>query len=202
MGGLANSVFQGHVIISQNYFMANFPSGSGSTLFLIDIKKANEQAIEDELKHSFRDYGWEIVPAAQKLAEFNSIENTYLSIFLVMGAFGLLIGTVGLGVILVRSILERRSEIALLKAVGFGKKLIFKMFVNEYTGLLFAGILIGVITATIAILPSLISPNTGISFSTIGIVLVLLIVNGLFWITLLTRLFLNVDQINEALRNE
>jgi len=51
-------------------------------------------------------------------------------------------------------------------------------------------------------LPSLISQNTGISFSTIGIVLVLLIVNGLFWITVLTRLFLNVDQINEALRNE
>jgi len=202
IGGLANSVFQGHVIISQKYFMANFPSSSGSTLFLIDNKKANEQAVEDELKQSFRDYGWEIVPAAQRLAEFNSIENTYLSIFLVMGAFGLLIGTVGLGVILVRSILERRSEIALLKAVGFGKKLIFKMFVNEYTGLLFAGILIGVITATIAILPSLISPNTGISFSTIGIVLILLIVNGLFWITVLTRLFLNVDQINEALRNE
>jgi len=202
IGGLANSVFQGHVIISQKYFMANFPSGSGSTLFLINNKKATEQAVEDELKHSFRDYGWEIVPAAQKLAEFNSIENTYLSIFLVMGAFGLLIGTVGLGVILVRSILERRSEIALLKAVGFGKKLIFKMFVNEYTGLLFAGILIGVITATIAILPSLISPNTGISFSTIGIILVLLIVNGLFWITVLTRLFLNVDQINESLRNE
>ena len=202
IGGLANSVFQGHVIISQKYFMANFPSGSGSTLFLIDNKKANEQAVEEELKHSFRDYGWEIVPAAQRLAEFNSIENTYLSIFLVMGAFGLLIGTVGLGVILVRSILERRSEIALLKAVGFGKKLIFKMFINEYTGLLLAGILIGVLTATIAILPSLISPNTGISFSTIGMMLLLLIINGLFWITLLTRLFLNVDKINEALRNE
>lgn len=182
--------------------MANFPSGSGSTLFLIDSKKANENAVENELKQSFRDYGWEIVPAAQWLAEFNSIENTYLSIFLVMGAFGLLIGTVGLGVILVRSILERRNEIALLKAVGFGKKLIFKLFINEYTSLLLAGILIGVITATIAILPSLISPNTGISFTTIGIVLILLIVNGLFWITLLTRLFLNVDQINEALRNE
>jgi ABC-type lipoprotein release transport system permease subunit len=202
IGGLANSIFQGHVIIAQKYFLANFPSGSGSTLFLIDSKKADEQAVEDELKQSFRDYGWEIVPAAQKLAEFNSIENTYLSIFLVMGALGLLIGTVGLGVILVRSIIERRSEIALLKAVGFGRKLILKLFVNEYTGLLCAGILIGVITATVAILPSLISPNTGISFKTIALILVLLIVNGLFWITLLTRLFLNVDQINEALRNE
>lgn len=119
-----------------------------------------------------------------------------------MGAFGLLIGTVGLGVILVRSILERRNEIALLKAVGFGKKLILKLFVNEYTGLLCAGILIGVITATVAILPSLISPNTGVSFKTISIILVLLIINGLFWITLLTRLFLKVDHINEALRNE
>jgi len=202
IGGLANSIFQGHVIIAQKYFMANFPSGSGSTLFLIDSKKTDEKAVEDELKQSFRDYGWDIVPAAQKLAEFNSIENTYLSIFLVMGAFGLLIGTVGLGVILVRSILERRNEIALLKAVGFGRKLILKLFVNEYTGLLFTGILIGVVTATVAILPSLISPNTGVSFKTISIILVLLIINGLFWITLLTRLFLKVDHINEALRNE
>jgi putative ABC transport system permease protein len=202
IGGLANSVFQGHVIIAQKYFMANFPSGSGSTLFLIDSKKDQEGAVEQELKESFRDYGWEIMPVAQRLAEFNSIENTYLSIFLVLGAFGLLIGTVGLGVILVRSILERRNEIALLKAVGFSKKLIFKLFINEYTGLLFGGILIGVITSCIAILPSLISPNTGVSFSTIGLVIILLIVNGLFWITLLTRIFLNVNQINEALRNE
>jgi len=202
IGGLANSVFQGHVIIAQKYFMANFPSGSGSTLFLIDSKKGQEEAVAQELKESFRDYGWEIVPAAQRLAEFNSIENTYLSIFLVLGAFGLLIGTVGLGVILVRSILERRNEIALLKAVGYSKRLIFKLFINEYTSLLFGGILIGVITSCIAILPSLISPNTGVSFSTIALVIILLIINGLFWITLLTRLFLNVNQIYEALRNE
>jgi ABC-type antimicrobial peptide transport system permease subunit len=120
----------------------------------------------------------------------------------VLGAFGLLIGTIGLGVILIRSILERRNEIALLKAVGFGKKLIFKLFINEYTSLLLAGIMIGAITSAIAILPSLISPNTGISFTTIALVLILLITNGLFWIILLTRLFLNVDKINEALRNE
>jgi putative ABC transport system permease protein len=202
IGGLANSVFQGHVIIAQKYFMANFPSGSGSTLFLIDSKKGQQEAVEQELKESFRDYGWEIVPAAQRLAEFNSIENTYLSIFLVLGAFGLLIGTVGLGVILVRSILERRNEIALMKAVGYSKRLIFKLFINEYTSLLFGSILIGVITSCIAILPSLISTNTGVSFSTIGLVIILLIINGLFWITLLTRLFLNVNQINEALRNE
>jgi putative ABC transport system permease protein len=202
IGGLANSVFQGHVIIAQKYFMANFPSGSGSTFFLIDSPKAAQTTTEEELKQSFRDYGWEIMPAAQKLAEFNSIENTYLSIFMVMGAFGLLIGTVGLGVILIRSILERRNEIALLKAVGYGKKLIFKLFINEYIGLLLAGILIGVLTATIAILPSLISPHTGISFTSIAIILILLIVNGLFWITLLTRLFINESQINEALRNE
>lgn len=202
IGGLSNSLFQGHVIISRKYFMANFPSGSGSTFFLIDSKKENESAVEEELKQSFRDYGWEIMPAAQRLAEFNSIENTYLSIFLVMGAFGLLIGTVGLGVILVRSILERRSEIALLKAVGFSKKLIFKLFINEYVSLLLTGILIGVLTSVIAILPSLISPNSGISFMAIAIIIITLIINGLFWIFLLTRLFLNIHQINEALKNE
>jgi putative ABC transport system permease protein len=52
--------------------------------------------ISDELTRGMRDLGWSMEYAPQRLTEFNSVTNTYLSIFMVMGALGLLLGTVGL----------------------------------------------------------------------------------------------------------
>ena len=89
---------------------------------------------------TFRDYGWEMDLAAQRLAEFNSVTNAYLSIFMVLGALGLLVGTFGLVVVLWRSVLERSREIALLKAVGYGRKEIRRLVVREYMFLLLMGI--------------------------------------------------------------
>ena len=42
------------------------------------------------------DRGMEWVPAAQRLNDFNAVQNTYLSIFSTLGGLGLLLGTVGL----------------------------------------------------------------------------------------------------------
>jgi ABC-type antimicrobial peptide transport system permease subunit len=202
VGGLANSVFQGHIIISDNNFISNFPTHGGTNLFLIDGNRNDQENITKELQRTFRDYGWEMSPAPERLAEFNSIENTYLSIFMVMGALGLLLGTIGLGIMLVRSIQERSREIALLKAVGIGRKLIIKLFIKEYMLLLTMGILSGLITATISTLPALLSPNTDISLSTILIILCILFINGFTWIVILTRVFTGVPDINKVLRND
>ena len=103
----------------------------------------NEAAIGDELQSVFRDYGWEMESAAKRLVEFYSVTNTYLSIFLALGALGLILGTIGLAVILARSILERRREIALMQAIGFTKSSVFKLLRNEYLLLLVSGVLLG-----------------------------------------------------------
>ena len=202
IGGLANSIFQGNVIISNRQFQKHFPNKGGSNVFLIDGAKEIQPDIENELGLRFRDYGWEMESGVKRLAEFNSVENTYLSIFLVLGALAILIGTVGLGVILARSILERKKEIALMKAVGIGQKKILRLFLNEYLLLLLIGILIGVITSTIATLPSLLNPDAQISFKSVIFITVILLLNGLFWIWFLARIYLNEPGINEALRNE
>ena len=55
---------------------------------------------------------------AERLASFHRVENTYLSTFQALGGFGLLLGTVGLATVLMRNVLERRRELALLGAVG------------------------------------------------------------------------------------
>ena len=202
VGGLANSIFQGNVIIADSCFLSNFPTNSGAHFFLVNGDTEKQAAIETELNRTFRDLGWDMIPAARKLAEFNSVENTYLSIFLIMGALGLFIGTVGLGIVLLRSLLERRNEIALLRAIGYGRMLIFNMILTEYLTLLMVGICSGFISATIATLPALLSPNTDISFQTIFLILLILFLNGCLWIVLFSGNLIIDKRINAALRNE
>ena len=44
------------------------------------------------------------------------------SIFQLLGGLGLLLGSVGLGVVVLRNVLERRGELAILRAVGFRRR--------------------------------------------------------------------------------
>lgn len=202
VGGLAPSIFQGNVLISNQSFLSHFPQHSGTEVFLVEGALKDSALIREELEMGMRDLGWTMTLAAQRLAEFNSVTNTYLSIFLVMGALGLLLGTIGLAVVLYRSILERNREIALLRATGYGMRKIRKVIIREYLTLLLAGSGIGFLAAIVATLPSILSPNTEVSFITIIIVLTALVVNGWFWIWLLTGSGLRHRSINAALREE
>jgi ABC-type antimicrobial peptide transport system permease subunit len=202
IGGLAPSVFQGNVIISNDHFLEQFPESSGTHVFLVEGTLSDTTLISSELGRGMRDLGWDMQLTAARLAEFNSVTNAYLSIFLAMGALGLLVGTFGLVVVLSRSILERKQEIALLKAVGYQRKEIRSLVVREYMILLLAGIGTGFVTAILATLPSILNAHTGTSFTSILIWLLVLTFNGWFWIQLVTRSALNNDSIYSALRNE
>lgn len=202
VGGLAPSVFQGSVIISGDRFLEQYPESSGTFVFLLDGARADTAQIAAELSRGMRDLGWDMQLCSERLAEFNSVTNAYLSIFMVLGALGLLLGTFGLLVVLSRSILERKQEIALLKAVGYSRSQIRKLLSREYLFLLFWGILSGFGAAIIASLPSILSTNTGTSFSSILIWLMILVVNGWFWIAVLSAVSLRNPRIYEGLRNE
>jgi len=202
IGGLAPSVFQGNVLIANERFLEQFPESSGTQVFLVEGAVADTALLSAELKRGMRDLGWEMQLSSARLAEFNSVTNAYLSIFMVMGALGLLLGTFGLVVVLSRSILERGREIALLRAVGYERRSIRRLITREYMILLYAGIATGFISAIIATLPSLMSAHTGTSFTSIILWLAILVVNGWFWIRLVTWSSLRNTRINEGLRNE
>jgi ABC-type lipoprotein release transport system permease subunit len=181
--GTKASVFQGFVLISDANFRKHFPSSSGSSVFLIDGDTSNAQ---QDLHMAFKDHGWQMELAPQRLANFKSVENTYLTIFLVLGAFGLLIGTIGLAIVLARSIQQRKSEFALLQATGFAKKYIFKLVFAEYSTLLLTGLFIGMATALLSVLPSLIR-SSDISVNFIMIILSILVTNGLLWVYVVAK---------------
>jgi putative ABC transport system permease protein len=201
IAGLSPSVFQGYVLISNDNFLKNYPTTSGSNIFLIDGPADKAKEIGQELKNVFRDYGWEMTATTERLMEFNSVENTYLSIFMALGALGLILGTVGLAIVLARSILERKNEIALLQAIGFTLKQVWRLLVNEYLLLLLWGLLIGLISAAIAVWPNFVAPGSEVSLGYVSAIAGLILFNGFFWIVLLSWLSLKPKELLTALRN-
>jgi putative ABC transport system permease protein len=202
IGGLAPSIFQGNVLIADQRFLEQFPESSGTNVFLVDGAIADTTMIRSELGRGMRDLGWDMELTGERLTRFYSVTNTYLSIFMALGALGLLVGTFGLVVVLSRSILERRQEIALLKAVGYRRRDIRSLVVREYMILLLAGIGTGFGSAIVATLPSLLNPNTGTSFISILVWLGILLLNGWIWIQLVSRSALNNESLYQALRND
>jgi len=182
IAGLSSSVFQGFILISEANFLKNFPTNSGSNLFLIDVPEKDASKAGEELGSVFRDYGWEMTTTKQRLMQFNSVANTYLSIFLALGALGLILGTVGLAIVLARSLLERNSEMVLLRSLGFRRRQIFILLVREYGVLLIWGVLTGFISAVVAVLPNFLSTGSNVSLLTVFLIITVIIVNGIFWI--------------------
>jgi ABC-type antimicrobial peptide transport system permease subunit len=201
VGGLANSVFQGNIIISENTFIQKYPSISGHRLFLVDAPSDAVEEVLGNLSWALQDQGLDLVPASTRLAEFNTVQNTYLSIFLILGSFGLLLGSVGLGIVVWRNVNERRGELALLRAVGFTKKSVQIILLSEHVALLVAGILFGILAAMLAILPSLLTPGTEIPYPTILIILIIVGLNGAIWTFSAVTLATKQDLI-PALRKE
>ncbi len=151
---------------------------------------------------SLRDYGISIQTSKARLAEFSSIENTYLSIFLLLGALGLLIGTLGLGIVLARNIQQRQSEIALQRAIGISKMKIFQSILIEYCSLMLLGIIIGSIAAIVSVLPGLLSPGAEIQIGSLVGLIAIIILNGLIWIGIFGRFGLNRVDLAGVLKSE
>ncbi|MDP7420459.1 MAG: FtsX-like permease family protein, partial [bacterium] len=160
IAGLANSVFQGYVIISEKHFLKHFPSKSGFGVFLVDRIDNGHEDINNDLSRAFLTHGIEVTGTAERLSEFSAVQDAYLSIFLILGGFGLILGTIGLGILIVRNVLERRGELALHQALGYTKRIILKMLLYEYLFLLVPGIVIGGVSACLAVAPLLAAPGT------------------------------------------
>lgn len=112
-------------------------------------------AVRTVLESTLGDCGFDAEPTSRRLEAFMAVQNTYLSTFQSLGALGLLLGTVGLAVVQLRSVLERRGELALMRAVGFRRRRLAGMVLLENTALLVGGLATGAFAAMIAILPQL-----------------------------------------------
>ena len=153
--GLKSSVFQGHVLIGLKNFRKYYPSVSGSSVLLIDGDKLQTNSYKNILDERLSSYGINTEKTTERLKSFNEVTNTYLSVFGVFGALGMIIGIAGLGFVLLRNYGQRKGEFAIMLAIGFSMRMIRKMILTEQIKILFAGVFSGLISAIVATFPSI-----------------------------------------------
>jgi putative ABC transport system permease protein len=179
VGLLANSIFQGDLIVSEENFERLFPDVSGYRFFLVTAPQADIRQVANTLDSALGDYGFTAQTTAARLETFFAVQNTYLSTFRSLGGLGLLLGTIGLAAAQLRSVVERRGELALMQACGFRRRRLSQMILLENSALLLAGLAIGVLAALVVLIPHLIAGGAGIPWLSLAVMLGIVLLAGL-----------------------
>jgi ABC-type lipoprotein release transport system permease subunit len=153
VGTIENSILQGSLILHEQAFERMFPSTSGYRMMLVDEVTGQRAAETAELLSDVLiDEGASVTPTQDRLAEYNRVQNTYLAVFQSLGGLGVLLGALGLGIVTARNLLERRSELALLRAVGLSRSRIAATLLIEHAAILILGLTLGGVSAVVATL--------------------------------------------------
>ena len=195
------SILQGSLIVAERNFEELFPSVSGHRMLLVDAPPDRADRVAAALTGALGDLGLELTPAPRRLALFNSVQNTYLSIFQALGGLGLILGSVGLGTVVLRNVLERRAELALLSAVGLTRRRVQKLVLIEHVLLVVLGVGSGVIAAVVAVLPALLAPRAEVPYLATAATVAAIAASALLWVTLATFTALRGPLLG-ALRSE
>jgi ABC-type lipoprotein release transport system permease subunit len=174
-GTLDATVFQGGMVVDDARFLEHYPSADGPRIFLME-STADPGAGKTLLKQSLADQGAVVTSTRERLAAFHSVENTYISIFQVLGGLGVILGSAGMGVATARNLLDRRHEFTILHAVGVPGTKLRRIVLLETSLCIRWGLGIGSLAACISILPVLSAAGNGRSLA--GIAMLLLLIAG------------------------
>jgi len=168
---------------------------------MIETAPGQEADVTTHLEDRLSDFGLDVSDTHQRWAAYHQVENTYLATFQALGSLGLLLGTVGLGAVLARNVLERRREIGLLRAVGYSPADVRGMVLSEGMALVTGGLLIGTGCAVVAILPALRDRAQSLPLASLGGLLIAVFVTGMIASLFAIRLT-SATSVVEAIKSE
>jgi ABC-type antimicrobial peptide transport system permease subunit len=184
VGTLSHSIFQSQMLMSEENFLRLFPSQSGYSTVLIEVGPGDEDEVRRLLSGNLGDYAVSVDRTADRLAAYAQVKNTYLSTFQTLGSLGLMLGTIGLAVVLLRNLVERRAELALLAAIGFRPGSRLRLVLAENAFLLVIGLLVGSGCALLGVLPTILSAGRTVNLTALAATLAAVLGIGLGTLTL------------------
>lgn len=130
-GTLSNSIFQGHILIDRADFAEIWPETTGSEVFLLKTAETEKEGVRTLLSQALNEYGVRVTTTNERLKQFNTVTDTYLTIFLTLGSLGLLLGIMAFVVVIRKNLAMRRREIILYRTLGFTDSKIERILYRE-----------------------------------------------------------------------
>ncbi len=112
---------------------------------MLDAPGVDDVALVTELQGRFLAAGLVATSIRQSVEQNLAASQSFFRLMQGFLALGLLVGIIGLGVVMVRAVRERRRTIGVLRALGFRAKAVERAFMAESTFVAAEGILIGAV---------------------------------------------------------
>jgi putative ABC transport system permease protein len=138
------------VTTSQQFLDTAFPEHAQPIAHLVEVKDpADAQRLASDLESAFLANGMEAVVLQDELDDLVAVNKTFN--YLIQGfiGLGLVVGVAALGVVSARSVVERRQEIGVMRAIGFEQSRVQLSFLIESSMVAIAGLTVGTILGLI-----------------------------------------------------
>jgi len=132
----ALSRIEGKQVTPQNFYLQVAPG-------------ADVHAVSQEVERTFLGSGLDAAVMAESFSQGQTVMRGILRLFQGFMALGLLVGVAALGVIASRTVVERRQQVGVLRALGYHPGMVALSFVLESSFIALTGILIGVVAGLV-----------------------------------------------------
>ena len=145
-GVVRGGMFSGQLLMSEANFRRLMPERAGYGVYLIESSSADLPAVRDYFKPLLQD-GALLESTDRIIAKVASVQQLYMTMFLVLGSLGLLLGGAGVLSVVVRDAAQRRGELALMQASGLSNGRIAGVFSMGHLLPVVAGLAAGCMSA-------------------------------------------------------
>ena len=154
-GTLPNTIFQGHILMDYELFKSIWPGIAGTETALIQSEPQSADQIKALLSTALSEYGISLITTNDRLRQFNSVTDTYLTIFMTLGCIGLLLGIMCFIIIIRKQMTMRKSQIQLYLILGYTTPGLYKLYYKENLMIPLYAFISGFIAALLSIGPAI-----------------------------------------------
>ena len=129
VGTYPTGLFHGSAIMSLPDFRRLWPKENGVEVLLMRSSRPAEAA--EVLSTAMSEYGLSVQTVGERLQMFFEVTETYLVIFLTLGALGLLLGIFSLLIIVRKNLAAERPAVSLYRTMGFAEPFIRRLLFRE-----------------------------------------------------------------------
>src|SRR5881296_3452201 len=137
--------FTSGVFVDQSVVRGVFPAQERYTAYFFQMAPGVDvAAFRADLERTFFVYGLQTIDIREQIGQAFDASQEVLTLMQAYLGIGLLVGIAGLAVITLRAVVERRTQIGALRAIGFTRAMVLGTFLVEIALIAVLGIGIGV----------------------------------------------------------
>ena len=189
VGTIKNSIFQGYILMDKTLFSEIWSEISGSEIMLVSVPDEEIAATKTLISQALNNYGVRITTTGERLQLFNSVTDTYLTIFLTLGGLSLLLGIFSFVIVVRKNIVARAKEILLYRSLGFDEERIIRLLYKENVLIPLCAIATGALGSLLGASMSLGNVSVGVWGMTVVFLVIFVFcvtgfVKGYIWLSL------------------